>query len=222
MNNESPFLRLVDAHVQAWLSLANSTAAVASLPVRTLQELTGNAPSTAEPKPDPLLLRSQAAEADAAHWQAEAGRVQAIFAQAEMHHRALVGELRRNYGVLEREVALQVEQGLADQKRAIYALLEPLLMQLPVVKRSVSQGLPVEAVDVIYLLAPIDEALSALGFAPIGAVGDEVCFNASIHQVAFGATPEPGTLVTIKNIGYQLDAAILRKARVSTKRQATV
>jgi molecular chaperone GrpE (heat shock protein) len=216
MNTRSPFERLAEAHVRAWTDLASSTAAIANLPARTWQALTGAEPGLDETPLSVWQKRAEAAEAEALRWQSQGERLQTVLEQAERDHRALVAELRRSYAVLERGVADQVAQALSDQKRSLYAVLEPMLTQLPVVRRSIAQGRQVDALDVIDLLSPLDEALKTLGFQPIGTVGTEVAFDPTVHQVAQGAAPQPGTTVTVKNVGYLLDGAILRKARVTT------
>lgn len=212
----TPLEDVARAHVQAWLDLATSTAAVASLPVRTLQHLVGWEALAPGPATADLLARLADAEAAAAAARQDANRFAARLADVTGEHQALVGELRRAYAALEQDVAARIEASTDDQKRLLYQLLEPLLTQLPVVRRAIAQGLPVEAADVVALLAPLDEALARLGITPIGEVGADVAFDPALHQ-ANGTAPEAGTAVTVKHVGYKLDTRLLRKARVAIK-----
>lgn len=215
----APLQELADAQARAWQELAVAAGNVATLPWRAVGHLVGLTPLEA---PSAVDARVEALGAALEH--AEKGRLDAVeaLAQAEAEHRGavavlveehreLVNELRRGYGVLEAELETRVAHALEDQKRALYGLLEPLLTQLPMVRRAVAQGQPVEAADVLALMGPLDEALRQWGITPIGAVGEETPFDPAQHQGAF----EPGTPVTVKTIGYKLDEKILRKARVS-------
>lgn len=198
---------LARAHAQAWLDLAASTAAVAQLPARTLHALTGLGPA---PEPTQAELAAQARE-DARAALARLEKLQGL--------QGLVDELRRAYAALEREAAQRATLAVEDYRRGAYGLLEPLLMQLPAVKRSVAAGKEVGAADVLALLGPLDELVASLGVRAIGAPGEAAAFDPTRHQPASGAAPEAGEPVTIKTVGFEQDGKILRKARVTRAKQ---
>jgi molecular chaperone GrpE (heat shock protein) len=207
----NPFEALAQAHARAWMDLAASTAAVVQLPARTLHALTGIGSA-----PEPSATEKLAAEA--AYWRADAQQALQTLEKLELDQAArlkLVDELRRAYAALEQEAAARAAQAAADQARTIYGVLEPLLTQLPAVRRSVADGKEVAAADVLALLTPLDEMMAGLGFRPIGAVGGEAAFDPTRHQIASGAAPEPGAPVTVKTVGYEQDGRILRRARVT-------
>lgn len=198
---------LARAHAQAWLDLAASTAAVAQLPARTLHALTGLGPA---PQPTQAELAARARE-----------EAHAALAQLEKLQglQGLVDELRRAYAALELEAAQRASLAIEDHKRTIFGLLEPLLMQLPAVKRSVDEGREVGAADVLALLGPLDELVANLGVRAIGAPGEETPFDPTRHQPTSGAAPDAGDPVTIKTVGFELDGKILRRARVTRAKQ---
>lgn len=198
--------RLADEHRRAWRDLAATTAAVATLPVRTLAMLAGLEPTPPEAAPaaDPLLVerdRRLAAEAERA--------------RAE----ATIAALREDYEALERMLERRITLALADQKLSFYRQIEPLLTQLPVVRHALDTGRPVEAADVLALLSPLDTALAGWGLQAIAEVGAEAPFDPSLHQ-ATGRAPEPGAPVRVKHVGYRLGDQILRRARVSVLKKA--
>lgn len=205
--------RLADAHWRAWSDLASSASAVAGLPVRTLAELLGTEPPPA-PSRDPLGDARAALENLAGKLEAE--RERRLTLEAERRDlEALIEELRRTYGRLETEVTDRVQQAVEDQKLGFYRTMEPLLTQLPLARHAVESGRELAAEDLLALLGPLDEVLTTWGFSPIGEVGQEVIFDLAVHQVASGASPEPGTPMTVRHVGWRRGDQILRRARVA-------
>jgi molecular chaperone GrpE (heat shock protein) len=210
--------RLAALHTEAWERLWASTAAVASLPLRTVQHLAGW-PETAGPTAAERLAQAEDGrrtlaaalrDAQAAH-RADRVRFEARLAEAQ----ALVDDLRQAFFNLEREATERETLAREDQKLALYQTLEPLLTQVPLVRHALGEGREVAAEDVLALLAPLDQALAELGFEAIGQVGQPMPFDPACHHVTRGAMPEAGAPVTVKHVGYRLGDRILRRARVS-------
>ncbi|MDB5101295.1 MAG: hypothetical protein JWM80_5716 [Cyanobacteria bacterium RYN_339] len=210
----NPLEHIAKAHAQAWLDLAASTAAVAQLPARTLHALTGLGPA-----PEPTAEeRAAALEAEAARWRADAQGTLEALARLEQEAAArlqLIDELRRAYAALEIDAAARAGQAVDDHQRTIYGQLEPLLTQLPAVRRSVEDGKEVGAGDVLALLTPLDDLMAGMGFRPIGKVGEDAGFDPTRHQMTSGAAPDVGAPVTVKTVGYEQGGRILRRARVT-------
>lgn len=209
--------RLAALHTEAWERLFASTAAVASLPLRTVQHLAGW-PETSGPTLADRLAQAEDArrtlavalrEAQAAH-RAELQQWRARLIDSQM----LVDELRQAFLNLEREAEEREALAREDQKLALYQTLEPLLTQVPLVRHALGEGREVAAEDLLALLAPLDQALADLGFEAIGQVGQPMPFDPACHQVTRGAMPEAGVPVTVKHVGYRLGDRILRRARV--------
>lgn len=208
--------RVAETHAQAWQDLLASTAAVAALPLRTVQTLTGwpEAPAAGdrlgEAEREVAALR-RALEAERSARLAEVRRL----GDRLESEQALVAELRQAYARLESEGEVQVARARQDQALALYQTLEPLLTQLPVVRHAVGEGREVAAADLLALLGPLDLALGELGLAPIGRVGETLPFDPQTHQLARGPVPDPGEPVTVRHVGYRLGEQLLRRARVS-------
>lgn len=208
------FVKLAETHLQAWADLAASAQAVAGLPARTVAELLGQAGPPAARDP---LAEARAALAHLAGT-LEAERERRLTLEAERRElEALIEELRRTYGRLESEVTFKVQQALEDQKLGFYRTMEPLLTQLPLARHAVESGRELAAEDLLALLGPLDEVLTTWGFTPIGEVGQEVVFDAGLHQVAAGPAPEPGTPMTVRHVGWRRGDQILRRARVAQR-----
>jgi molecular chaperone GrpE (heat shock protein) len=214
--DQDTLTRVAETHAQAWQDLLASTAAVAALPLRTVQTLTGwpEAPAAGdrlgEAEREITALR-QALEAERGARRAEVRRL----GDRLESEQALVAELRQAYAQLESEGDLLVDRTRQDQALALYQTLEPLLTQLPVVRHALSEGREVAATDLLALLGPLDLALAELGLAPIGQVGETLPFDPQTHQMARGPVPEPGEPVTVRHVGYRLGEQLLRRARVA-------
>lgn len=208
--------RVAETHAQAWQGLLASTAAVAALPLRTVQHLAGwpDSPvagdrlSEAEQE---IAALKRALEAERGARRAEARRL----GDRLETEQALVAELRQAYALLESEGEGHVARARQDQALALYQTLEPLLTQLPVVRHAIGEGREVAAPDLLALLGPLDLALAELGLVPIGQVGETLPFDPQTHQMARGPIPEPGEAVTVRHVGYRMGEQLLRRARVS-------
>jgi molecular chaperone GrpE (heat shock protein) len=91
-----------------------------------------------------------------------------------------------------------------------------MLVQLPTVRRAISEGASVAAGDLVRMLAPLDDALADAGIEPIGEPGATVGYDPTIHQPA-GSEPltiSPGGRVRVKFVGYRYHDEILRRAQV--------
>ena len=107
------------------------------------------------------------------------------------------------------------EQALRDQRRQLFSSMAEMLVQLPSVRKAVSDGATLQARDLLPLLTPLDSALERLGFERIGQPGERVDFGPTRHQMA-GAQPppEPGAPVEVVFVGYLEGGEVLRKAQV--------
>lgn len=209
-----PLSRVLDDHLRAWSALATAAAEVVNLPARTAGILAGAAPARPA-APDAAEARADVLAARLAEANGHVAALEARLQELGEAHAAQVEALRRAYDVLDREAGLRAAQAVDDQRLKLYQALEPLLTQLPLVRHVVAAGREVAATDLLDLLGPLDEALGLLGLVAIGAVGEDVDFDPTRHQVVGGAAPEAGAAVTVKHPGYQLDDRILRRARVA-------
>lgn len=102
-----------------------------------------------------------------------------------------------------------------DQRRLFFNSAAEMLVQLPSVRKAVAEGAPLQARDVLPLLAPLDPALERLGLTRIGEPGEEVPFDPTRHQMAGNEpAPERGTPVKVVFVGYLDGDDLLRKAQV--------
>lgn len=180
----------LEDHLEALSRFTAAAIGVAALPARTLARLTGQPTPSNEAGPPGV----------AAHL-------------AALHHEL---DVTREALRVAREAspAAGSEAALADQKRQVLAWLEPLLVQLPAVRHAVAQGAPTSAADVLALVEPVEAALRLWGYEPVGQVGAIVDFTPELHQpVAF--SPAPGEPVRVRQPGYRLDGAMVRRASVS-------
>lgn len=213
------FERLAGDHLQAWQGLLNSTATVATLPLRTVSQLVGWPVVETPASPEDRLAEAEAmvnALSQALTTEREARRADRHAWRDRLEtEQALVAELRQAYAILEQAGAAHIEQARQDLRLALYQVLEPLLTQLPLVRHATAEGREVAAADVLALLGPLDRAVAELGLVAIGQVGETVAFDPQWHQVARGAAPEAGEPVAVRHVGYRLGDQILRRARVS-------
>ncbi|GAB4470291.1 MAG: hypothetical protein Kow00124_06340 [Anaerolineae bacterium] len=130
---------------------------------------------------------------------------------------AQIAKLREEYAAL-RQRGTEAGAVQSDAVRLeMFRRLQPVMTQLPTLRRAVEEGAALSARDVLDLLAPLDEMMADLGFEPIGQAGAELPFDPTRHHpVGSGARAiTPGSPVRVRYVGYMYNGAVLAKAEVT-------
>jgi len=134
-----------------------------------------------------------------------------------------VRRLTRQVGEREAQIAtLETQKPLAsasvrEAQLAAFKHLRPIATQLPSLRASIRGGKNVSAEEILELLAPLYDALSEMGFEPLGAPGETVAFDPTHHRaVGKGARDiKPGDAVNVQAIGYTHGGETVYKAQVT-------
>jgi transcriptional regulator with XRE-family HTH domain len=103
----------------------------------------------------------------------------------------------------------------AEFERETLHHLESMILQLPTAAYAASHNPDLPARHLLPLLLPLTQLLSKWGIEAIAQVGEEVEFNPQVHSLVEGGNIEPGTMVTVRYVGYRQAEKLLYRARVS-------
>lgn len=143
--------------------------------------------------------------------------------EAEAHAlRAELAECRRQNEKLRQEFALERERSVREAAVAAERALEMLMQQsaTPLANlgamqaRHEAQG-DVAPADIFRVAASLEQLLCDRGLERIGTAGMEAPFDAALHQMLDGASPQPGEPVLVRFSGYRCKGKLLSKARAS-------
>ncbi len=177
-----------------------------------------------------LRLRVQVTRLKAREYDRVAGEIQGLQRALETQQRvqedlyrqiderdAQIAKLREEYAAL-RQRGTEAGAVQSDAARLeMFRRLQPVMTQLPTLRRAVEEGAAIGARDVLDLLAPLDEMLADLGFEPIGQAGAELEFDPTRHHPVGSRAREvtPGSRVRVRYVGYMYNGAVLAKAEVT-------
>ncbi len=99
-------------------------------------------------------------------------------------------------------------------QRGVLEILEPWLLQWSGAAYAAQTNPQLTAIKLLPLLRPIETLLTQWGVVPIGAVGEELAYDARLHQSMTGEDLVVGTMVRIRFSGYLYREQILHRAKV--------
>jgi molecular chaperone GrpE (heat shock protein) len=125
-------------------------------------------------------------------------------------------ELVNEYQRLQAKFDQAVEQSQDRERLAIFRLLEPFLMQLPVLAEDIEEGNVISPADVIGLLKMIPDRLRGIEIERIGEIGQQVEFDLRKHTPSLSnkGLIKSGQIVTIAVPGYRYRDEIVMQAEV--------
>jgi molecular chaperone GrpE (heat shock protein) len=129
---------------------------------------------------------------------------------------AQIARLRDEYAALEARQSEQTTALLRDERISLFRQIQPLAIQLPTLWAALRAGADLSSHDVLEVVHPLEEALSRLGFEPIGDAGAEVPYDAQRHKlVGRGARAAGGdAVVRVRYVGYTYQGEVLCRAEV--------
>lgn len=125
-------------------------------------------------------------------------------------------DLQQEYDRLQQQLQQQKEILKQEFQQEVLQKLESLLLQLPTAAYAAQNNPQAPAVKLLPLLRPIDQLLASWGITAIAAVGQEVPYDPSQHQLIEGMA-QPGDVVWVRYTGYRQGEKLLYRAKVSAK-----
>lgn len=128
-----------------------------------------------------------------------------------------VDNLRSEYTALNKRAVSSNEIAHQKERLAFFRKILPVIIQIPTMRTSVTDGASLESSDVLDILRPLDQTFADMGFERIGEVGQEIAFDPTRHRVVDGdpSSTQPQDRVLVRFIGYALEGEILAKADVA-------
>lgn len=123
-----------------------------------------------------------------------------------------VATLRQEYGRLQAQLADQRQQLQGEFEAAVLSALESWLVYWPTAAHAAQQG-ELPANRLLPLVKPLEQLLAQWGVVAIAAVGAEVPYDPTLHQLIEGMA-QPGDPVCIRHTGYWHGDKLLYRAKV--------
>ncbi|TVQ42282.1 MAG: nucleotide exchange factor GrpE [Gloeocapsa sp. DLM2.Bin57] len=118
--------------------------------------------------------------------------------------------LKRDYQLLEK----QQDNLQQEFQQSVLNIIESWLLQWPTVVAIVKENPKFPANNLIPLVKPLENLLTAWGIEAIGKVGEELPYDPQLHQLMEGIIPPEG-IVKVRYLGYRQGEKLLYKAKVS-------
>ena len=122
-------------------------------------------------------------------------------------------DMQQEYDRLQQQLQQQRATLKQEFQQETIQTLESLLLQLPTAAYAAQHNPQAPAVKLLPLLRPIDQLLASWGITAIAAIGEEVPYDPSQHQLIEG-TAQPGVLVRVRYAGYRQGEKLLYRAKV--------
>lgn len=122
-----------------------------------------------------------------------------------------VEALKRDYQLLEK----QQDNLQQEFQQSVLNIIESWLLQWPTVVAIVKENPKFPANNLIPLVKPLENLLTAWGIEAIGKVGEELPYDPQLHQLMEGII-QPEGIVKIRYLGYRQGEKLLYKAKVSS------
>lgn len=122
-------------------------------------------------------------------------------------------DMQQEYDRLQQQLQQQRTTLKQEFQQETIQTLESLLLQLPTAAYAAQHNPQAPAVKLLPLLRPIDQLLASWGITAIAAIGEEVPYDPSQHQLIEG-TAQPGVLVRVRYAGYRQGEKLLYRAKV--------
>jgi len=122
--------------------------------------------------------------------------------------------LQSEYDRLKRQFDHQRSQIAEAHVQEALKTLETWMMQWPTAVKATQTNDAIPANRLIPLVRPVEALLQHWGVQAIAAVGDEVSYDPTQHQLMDGHA-KPGEKVRVRYVGYTLSKRLLHRAKVS-------
>ncbi|MEM9452404.1 MAG: helix-turn-helix domain-containing protein [Cyanobacteria bacterium P01_E01_bin.6] len=122
--------------------------------------------------------------------------------------------LQSEYARLQQQSNHQRDQVIGEQVQAALTMLESWMVQWPTAAKAAQNNDTIPASRLIPLVRPIENLLASWGVTAIAAVGDELPYDPTQHQLMSG-TAQSGDPVRVRYIGYRHHDKLLHRAKVS-------
>ncbi len=149
---------------------------------------------------------------------ADPGDPRARIAALELDLREREAELarvREEYGRLGGQADRDRAGAAAEGLGGLAKRLAPLFSQLATMQSLAEAGRELRCADVLKLFGKVASVLGEAGLARIGTVGEQIPFDARLHQRLSGADVQDDSVVAVRFVGYRLGETIVLKAMVS-------
>jgi transcriptional regulator with XRE-family HTH domain len=124
-------------------------------------------------------------------------------------------QVQQEYRRLEQRLAQESARIQLEVQRSALTLLEPWLKNWPKVLQAVETSRPeLPLAQVLGLLSPIDRLLESWDLHRIGAIGELIAFDPTLH-VPIDGSPTIGDMVLIRRPGYRQGEVLLARAEVA-------
>jgi molecular chaperone GrpE (heat shock protein) len=123
-------------------------------------------------------------------------------------------ELRLECLRLTKELQQQEVQLKADFRYKTFAQLQTLLTTYPSIRKRAEANADFPAKNLVSILTPLDNVLTAWGYEQIGAAWEQVPYNPRLHQPD-ASDIAVGEMVYVRFVGYKEGDRILYPAKVS-------
>jgi hypothetical protein len=125
-----------------------------------------------------------------------------------------IADLESQCRLLQSELRQQREQLKTDFRDTTFEQLQPLLINLPTLRKLIEIKPDLPARNLIALLTPLDNWLQDWGIEAIGPLWEQVLYDPQLHQPDTDHYT-PGEPVYIRCIGYRTPTQILHPAQIS-------
>jgi molecular chaperone GrpE (heat shock protein)/DNA-binding Xre family transcriptional regulator len=99
-------------------------------------------------------------------------------------------------------------------QRETLQTLEPWLLQWSAAAYAAQSNSQLTAIKLLPLLRPIETLLDQWGVSAIGAVGEELAYDPTVHQPMNSEDLAVGTIVRVRFSGYDYQGQVLHRAKV--------
>ncbi len=126
-----------------------------------------------------------------------------------------IGALREEYERLRQRGERERGSAASAGFDALARRLAPLLSQLATMESLAGGGRAPRLEDAFKLFDMLERVLAEDGLVRIGAVGEEIAFDARWHQRMGGGEVDDGDMIRVRFVGYRMGENVLLKAMVS-------
>ena len=127
---------------------------------------------------------------------------------------AKLSALQSEYDRLQQQVNQQRKQAIEKNRQSALETLESWMVQWPTAAHAAQKNDTIPASRLIPLIRPIERLLDQWEVEAIAAVGEEVAYDPTIHQLMNGVA-QPGDSVRVRYVGYRHQGKLLHRAKVS-------
>ncbi len=126
-----------------------------------------------------------------------------------------IDRLRKEYQRQESEARKEADLSIQATLAKVMRELANPLSQLAAMRQRLKEDKEVRAEDVLKIAAGMERSLAEHGLEPVGQAGQQMAFDASMHQRMSGGDVTEGAPIYIRFPGYRYNDEIALKAMVT-------